>query len=417
MKKLLACALILCLTMGMAMADTISFSGTVEARDTKEIYAPVGGVVEEVPVKAGQTVNADTVIARIKTTKVYATEDGTITAIYGQPGDDAETVAAKYGAVMFLEGKALFTISATTKKAYEAKENYIIHPGEQVYIASRNHNANKGPATVTAVDDSGFTVQVTEGEYYVGDSFDIFRTSKFLQASRIGRGTIARVSPTVVTGTGSIVSYAVKAGDEVKRGQLLFETVEGSFDGLEMTGTEILAGVDGTVASLNVEAGVSIAEDSVVAVIYPRDAVWVAADVAETDLKDLQIGQKVKVELDWNQDQGISYEGEVEMISHLGTVGEESTTFPVYVSFTPDENTRFSMTALVSTLDENEEEADAEEAEKTEETNKSENSEETESDQDDTSRRGNGPRGDFNRGEGGQPPEGEVPEMPGESGN
>ncbi len=357
MKKLLACMLILCLGAGTAMADSISFSGTVEARDTKEIYAPVGGVIESVPVRTGQTITADTVIARIRTTKVYATEDGTVTAVYGQPGDDAETVAGTYGAVMYIEGEAIFTIEATTKKAYEAKENYLIHSGETVYLASRNHNQNKGPGLITSVDDEGFTVRVTEGMYYVGDSIDIYRSEAYSNASRIGRGSIARVAPTAVTGTGSIVSFAVKAGDHVSRGQLLFETVEGTYDGLEMSGTEILAGVDGTLAILNVEQGASVTKDSVVAVIYPRDAVWVVADVAETDLKDLQVGQKVKVELDWNQDQGISYEGTVEMISHLGTVGEESTTYPVYISFTPDDNTRFSMTALVSTLETEAEEA------------------------------------------------------------
>ncbi len=145
MKKLLACLMALCLMTGAALADTISFSGTVEARTTKEVYAPVGGVAEEVLVKAGQTVTADTAIARIRTTKVYATEDGTVTAVYGQPGDDAETVAATYGAVMYLEGKAIFTITANTSKAYdEDKENYLVHSGETVYIASRNHNMNKG---------------------------------------------------------------------------------------------------------------------------------------------------------------------------------------------------------------------------------------------------------------------------------
>ena len=99
MKKAIAGLMILCLMSGAALADTISFSGRVEASATTEIYTPVGGTVEELAVKAGQKVSADTVIARIRTTKVYATEDGTVTAVYGEPGDDAKTLADKYGAV------------------------------------------------------------------------------------------------------------------------------------------------------------------------------------------------------------------------------------------------------------------------------------------------------------------------------
>ena len=339
------------LTGAAAVADPISFSGKVEASTTKEIYAPVGGTAEEVPVKEGQTVTADTVIARIRTTKVYAQEDGTITAVYGQPGDDAETVAKRYGAVMYLEGDERYTISVSAVTASEEKENYLIHSGETVYLASRNHTNNTGEGTITEVGSSGFTVRISSGKYYIGDSFDIFRSADYSSASRIGRGTIERVAPTAVTGTGSIVSYAVQAGEEVKRGQLLFETVDGGFDGLEMTGTEIRAGVDGTIASLSVQQGGSISKNSVVAVIYPRDAVWVSAKVAEGDLSELRVGQKVLVELDWNTDMGITYEGTVEMISALGSTGEENTMFPVYVSFRPDEDTRFGMTALISTLE------------------------------------------------------------------
>ena len=336
-----------------------------------QVYAPIGGVVEEVNVRAGESVTADTVIARIKTTKVYAAEDGTITAVYGQPGDDAEAVAAAYGAVMYLEGETRYTISASTSRAYEAKENYMIHSGEEVYLVSRNHTTNKGTGRVTAVDGSSYTVMVTEGDFFVGDSITVSRSSDYATTANIGRGTLSRVSPTAVTGTGSIVSFAVKAGDTVRRGQLLFETAEGSYDGLEMTGTEIKAGTDGVIASLSVEEGGTIAKDGLAAQIYPKDDVWVTAEVTETDLMQIAVGQQVKVELDWNQDTGASYEGTVEMISALGTVGEESTTFPVYISFKPDENTRFSMTALVTTLEKNGEteiQAADEELEITEET-------------------------------------------------
>jgi len=370
-KSILAGLLALCMLGTAAAAETISFSGTVEPKETVQVYAPIGGVVEEVNVRAGESVTADTVIARIKTTKVYAAEDGTITAVYGQPGDDAEAVAATYGAVMYLEGETRYTISASTSRAYEAKENYMIHSGEEVYLVSRNHTTNKGTGRVTAVDGSSYTVMVTEGDFFVGDSITVSRSSDYATTANIGRGTLSRVSPTAVTGTGSIVSFAVKAGDTVRRGQLLFETAEGSYDGLEMTGTEIKAGTDGVIASLSVEEGGTIAKDGLAAQIYPKDDVWVTAEVTETDLMQIAVGQQVKVELDWNQDTGASYEGTVEMISALGTVGEESTTFPVYISFKPDENTRFSMTALVTTLEKNGEteiQAADEELEITEET-------------------------------------------------
>lgn len=352
-RKMAALMMILCLAASAAVAETISFSGTVEASETVEVYSPIGGIAEVVPVKAGDSVTADSVIARIKTTKVYAPEDGTVTSVFGQPGDDAETVAADYGAVLYLEGETVFTVTGSSSKAYDAKDNYLVHSGETLYLASRNHTKDKGVGTVTAVTESDYTIRVTSGDFYVGDKVYIFRTENNTNASRIGQGTIARVAPIAVSGTGTIVSYAVQPGDQVKRGQLLFETVTGGYDNLKATGTEIKAGVDGVISTLNVEQGAAVTEDTVIAVIYPKNAVRVSANVAEGDLKDLQIGQKVKVELDWNQDQGISYEGTITDISSLGTVGEENTTYPVYVSFQPDEYTRYNMSAEVSTLDEN----------------------------------------------------------------
>ncbi len=408
MKKILtAMILILYLAGGAALADTISFNGKVEASQTWLVYAPVSGTVASVPVLAGQKVTADTVIAKIKTNAVYAAQDGTVTAVYGQPGDEAENVTAAYGAVMYLEGETLYTVSATTARAYDDKSNYIVHSGEKVYLVSRNHTLDTGEGIITEVADSSYTVRVTIGNFYIGDSVDIFRSEDTAAASRIGRGTVARVAPTAVTGSGSIVSFAVQAGEQVKRGQLLFETVDGSFAGLEMTGTDILAGVDGTISSLNAEEGSSLNANSTVAVIYPRDAVRVTVEVPEADLKELAVGQKVKVELDWNQDDGISYEGTVEMISALGNSGEETTTYTMYVSFVPDENTRYGMTAVVTTIEEkNPEEEPEEDAESATETGEDAAEPAEETGEEETSGEGGWPENPFGDGKPENMPEG-----------
>ena len=54
MKKYAALILIACLLASASLADTISFSGTVEASTTKEIYAPVGGTVEDFATETGE---------------------------------------------------------------------------------------------------------------------------------------------------------------------------------------------------------------------------------------------------------------------------------------------------------------------------------------------------------------------------
>ena len=357
-KTLVALVLALCLTAGIACADAISLSGKVETGDTVQVYSPAGGTVEKVYVRAGETVTADTVIAEIRTNKVYASQDGTVTAVYGQTGDNAENVAAAYGAVMFLEGETVYTLTTSTSKGYAAIENYLVHSGEQVFLVSRNHTLNKGTGVITSVAAAEYTVLVTEGSFYVGDSIDVYRGDAIVTANRIGRGNIARVAPEAVTGTGYIVSYAVKPGDSVKRGQLLFETVDGISGGPETAVTKILAGTDGTVSELTLEEGAAVTAGGSVAQIYPKDAMTVTAQLPEADLGGIAVGQKVRVELDWNQDSGAVYEGTVEMISAIGTETalEDATVtyYTVYISFTPDADTRYGMTAVVSTEEEDE---------------------------------------------------------------
>lgn len=344
------------LTGGAAMAaESISFEGTVAASDTYEVYAAIGGTVSSVDAEIGQKVAAGSVLATLETTKVYATEAGTVTGLFGQPGDSADTIAQKYGAVMYIEGESVYSITASTDKAYDATENKFVHVGEQVCLNCYSDSVHTGTGVITAISGTDFTVKVLSGEFLIGETVSVYRGSEAKSANRIGRGELTRTNPTAVTGSGSIVSFAVVNGDAVERGDLLFETLNGEFDGLYMSGNQILAEVEGTIAQLNLSQGGKIEKDSVAAVLYPSGSMRVEAKIEEANLSAIAVGDPVTVELLWNQDEEVTYDGVVSMISGIASTDsgmeESAVTYDVYINFTPDANTRYGMSAIVSTLD------------------------------------------------------------------
>ena len=343
----LACAL--SLFSAAALAESLTLTGTVAAGKTIEVYAPIGGTVAKVAVEVGQEVGADDVLYALKTTKIYAEEDGTVTGIFGEPGDSAATVAARYGALMYLEGDSVYSVAASTDNAYNSTDTKFVHVGETVYLRCRSNSERTGTGVITQIEGVSYTVKVSSGTFIPGDSVDVFRDSKYTTAQRIGRGTVSRVSPTAVTGSGSIVRYAVKDGDQVKRGDLLLETLDGTFDGYYMSGTDILAGAAGTVGSLNASQGGSIQGGSVVAVLYPRDGMRVEATVPEDSRSGIKVGDKVLIELE--ADESKTYEGEVTLVSSLAESGSAETSYKVLVSFVPDQDVSFGMGVVVTTLE------------------------------------------------------------------
>ena len=361
-KRILTGALACALLTPAALAETISFTGTVAAKSTSEIYAPIGGTVESVNAVAGQQVRAGDVLATLATTKVYAPEDGVITGLFAQPGDNADTVSQRYGAVMYIEGESVYTISASTDNAYNTTENKFVHVGENVYLSCYSDGSHSGSGVITAIEGTGYTVEVTSGEFLIGETVNVYRGESATTAERIGRGTLGRRNPTAVSASGSIVSIAVQDGDSVQKGDLLFETLEGSFDGYYMSGSEILATGDGVVAEIGLSQGGRLEKGSVAAVLYPEGAMQIQAQIAEANLGLIHVGDPVEIELNWNSDAEVRYTGVISMISAIadssasGGSGESMSssgdvTYTVYIDFTPDADTRYGMTAVVSTLE------------------------------------------------------------------
>ena len=125
-----------------------------------------------------------------------------------------------------------------------------------------------------------------------------------------------------------------------------------------MSGSAITTDVAGTISKLNAEQGGNVQKGDVVAVIYPEGAMRIEAQIEEANLGSIAVGDPVSIELIWNQDDEVTYPGVISMISAVANSsqgdsmdGESAVTYNVYVDFTPDANTRYGMTAVVTTLE------------------------------------------------------------------
>lgn len=369
MKRFLMLLLVLTLTCLPALAETISFDGEVTAAYTREIYAASTAIVESVPVTVGQTVAAGETVALLRTNKVYAEEAGKVAAVFGTVGDLTDVVAQRYGAVLYLEGKTVYRVSASTQYAYDSIATKQAHVGERVSLRSRTNNMRVGKGTVVAVNGAEYSVHVTSGGFEENEMVTVYRGEGYEDNMRLGRGVVSLVAPTAVNGTGRIVSLAVQAGDNVERGALLMETLDGT--GTEKTLTADLAGV---VAQLNIAQGATIAENAVAVVLWPLDAMQIEFPVNENDLAFISEGDKVSLSFDWNADSDEKLTGVVRSISSIAQMEDDNTIYMAKVDFEPTASVRYGMSVTVQTV----EPEDAPEASTTEDAPEAPTAEDTE---------------------------------------
>lgn len=346
MKRMIAILFVLMLAVGAASAESLSLNGKVEAGVTVPVYAPIGGTVENVNVEAGMRVTAGETLFSYRTEKTYASEDGTVTGVFAKAGDDAETVTEKYGADMYIEGVTVYSVSASISNAYSSIETKMVHAGETVYLLCRTDSTRTGTGIITGVDGNNYTVLVTEGTFIPGDSVTVYRDEAHTDKLRIGRGNVSRMNPSAVTATGAVVSVAVKDGDQVKRGDLLMETLDGTFEGYEMTGTAVTAAEEGVITSVSAEVGATVNKGDVVFQIAPISGMRISADITADDRTALKAGDKVTIELE--ADESKTYEGTVRYIAEIPEDGTEEVTYKAIIDFTPDENVYFGMAVVVT---------------------------------------------------------------------
>ena len=338
-----------------ALGETV-FAGEVTAWETRVIEAPYGGVVSNLRVRVGDSVNIGDPVATIETQKTYSMVEGTVSGVFASEGDAAEGIQERYGALVYIEPINRFTLDCSTDKAYNSSENRYIHIGETVYLSCTKDGSHQGRGVVTALDeqdDSKFSVEVTGGEFYMGETVDVYRTAQYEQSSRIGRGTVGRTNPVAVKGEGSVLTMHVRPGDKVERGELLFETVSGTLDGLYAPERQVVCDVPGVVASVDVKNGAAVEKGATLATVYPEDSLQVKMVISEADLPDVKVGDQASIEFNWDADSGKRFDGKVSSISYMSETDEAGASsssvaqYVAYVDFVPDDTVRIGMTVIV----------------------------------------------------------------------
>ncbi len=343
---------------GFALAGA-SFDGTVVSRNAIAVPAPFGGVVESVEVREGDFVNAGDVLGTVMTTKVYAPSDGVVTGLFAQAGDSVANVVSRYGAALYITPANKYTVEADTSMAYGTNENMYVHLGEVVYLRSYNFQIyNTGMGVITAVADDKYTVETTQGEFWMGETVSIYRSADYDSTRRIGRGEVSRTAEIAVGDGGSIVALYVQNGDAVTRGQLLYETVTGDLEGLIADGNQIKASVSGIVETVDISAGASLAQGGLVATLCPMENMQIRMIVNEYDLMDIAVGEPVALTFTYDDLGAGEGLGTVEMISDISTATDTSdVSYAVYIDFAATGDTRLGMTVMVDLMDEAELEA------------------------------------------------------------
>lgn len=342
MKKLLSLLLGLMMLFAAACAEE-RFDGQVIGGDTVSVTAPFGGTVKSSGLRVGTLVKVNDVIATLSTTRVLATEDGTIRGVFATPGDNAENT------VMYLAPVSKFTVSASIGKAYESAETTYVTIGEKVYLRCSKDGSHRAEGVVTAVKGSSYTVHTTAGELYMEETVNIYRTANYAAKQCIGSGTVSRTEALPVSGTGSILKLHVQDGDEVERGQILFETVEGDLSGLVYTDGNVHATAAGVIAEVKVSAGQQVKQGDVLITVYEPTDYQISMNIPEDMLSTVRVGDACSIYFNWNEEQSKPFSGTVTEISYMSNeAGDgEETTYSAYVSFEADESVRLGMNVTV----------------------------------------------------------------------
>lgn len=349
MKKMIVLLLCLalalpCATLAEETAPGITANGVVESQNVYEITAPYSGVLLPFDVDNGDWVEAGEPLFTLDTVKVYAPAAGTVQAIFAAEGELCEDAISQYGMIACIEKSLPQMIEASTSGAYNDEENRLIHVGETVYFQQSNDKDNEGEGRVIYVNSGDYNVELTKGDFENGDSVKLYRDEKMGTKTCIGSGTIRRAADVNVVGSGRVLRCAVKEGQRVAKGQLLFELAAQDAED-NVTSADVAAPEKGTLELNQTYGGQQVYKGMVLAKVHSLDAMNVVAEVDEMDLDRVHVGDSLTIVFDRYPNEQVS--GTVTQIAGIGVPKQNATYYDVTLAYTTSLETLPGMNATI----------------------------------------------------------------------
>ena len=325
-RKLLSfAALLLLLTLSAACALGATANAVIVAPETAKITAPFSGTLLPFDLTAGDEVAAGDTLFAMDTVPVYATQSGTVSAVFAKAGDDASGVIAHYGSLAVIEPTHALYVAADNSQAYDDDENRYLHAGETLYLKC---GSEKGTGIVTSVSGNAYNVEILTGSFDVGDTVRCYRESGTPSDSETGRGRVTRYADISVAAEGRIAAVHVKAGDTVSVGDLLFEVIDGqSAKDVPLT---LTAPVSGAVTSLSTVSGAQVYRGQLLCEIADLTKLELSAEVDELDFSAISVGTTLSFTLDAYA--GETFSGTVTEIRPVGITRQNATYYDVRIT-------------------------------------------------------------------------------------
>ena len=265
MNKRLYLLLGLLLVLAMPTASADVWQGSTAAAGLTDVTAGADGILSIFDLQAGAQAAAGDVVGEIRTSACFSPIDGEIAAMHAEAGDQVS------GTVLEIDPVSRYSIVCTVTGARQVPENTLVHIGETLYVKCTADGSHRAVGRIVAIDGSQYTVEVTGGELYIGETVWLYRDAGFASGSRVGSGTVLSSDPVACTADGELMTLLVAEGDSVSRGQLLYTTATDRE-------TAITVPVSGLVTEISVSRGDQVRKDETVAVIAQRIVLRVPVD-------------------------------------------------------------------------------------------------------------------------------------------